>query len=447
MKIPDLDRVTRLTEGDRRAIAVGRRRLDGKFARLRGIVPHIVDLSCREGSLPASHGHTLEDKRTLLELAKAFGFKDIAVSSFFDFVNIDEAFVRELKAAGDGMDGYFSNAMVVKTRADRPLEPSYGMRRIAELGIPNVLLLMEIRPRTIADQGRGRGDVFRDIAQSVAYLREAALGPPSARRGRIYARILDIFDAWDEDPQIVVRALKLLRALPVNAVIFEDVRGTHFPFQTAELVRLIRRYTPQERVILVHPHSGNGMEDATVIEAVLAGADGIWAGFTPHAAQGAHGSSLMLLSNLVRAGNPHIEKIYRFKRLAEIADRMSRIHMGEPIHKDHPVIGERAYRYIDEGFVQTDQPCDLDPARVGRAPGYRITPAHSSPWAIARRLDQLGYPRRLWSDRAFIREIRILMAEANIAERRTEFDRPEEVAKLVDAAQARLSGRDRVAAD
>ena len=447
MKTPDADRVTRLTVGDQRAISASNRRLDRKFSRLRGIVPHIVDLSCREASLPASYGHTLDDKKKLLKLAKEFGFKDIAVSSFFNFVNIDEVFARHLKEAGDSMDGYFSNVMIVKTEAGRPLKPSYGMQRIAEIGIPNVLMLMEIRPRTIIGGGRSYDDVFRDIVQSVAYLREVALPSPNERRGRIYARILDIFDAWDEDPQIVVRALKLLRALPVNAVIFEDVRGTHFPFQTAELVKLIRRYTPEDRVILVHPHSGNGMEDATVIEAVLAGADGIWAGFTPHAAQGAHGSSLMLLSNLVRAGNPHIEKMYRFKRLAAIADRMSRIHMGEAIHKDHPVIGERAYRYIDEGFVQTDQPCDLDPVRIGRAPDYRITPAHSNPWVIARRLRQLGYPKRLWGDKAFIREIRILMAEANIAGQRIEFDQPNETAKLVDAARRRHSGRDRVAAD
>ena len=126
---------------------------------------------------------------------------------------------------------------------------------------------------------------------------------------------------------------------------------------------------------------------------------------------------------------------------------MAHIHMGEPIHKDHPVIGERAYRYIDEGFVQTDQPCDLDPVRIGRAPDYRITPAHSNPWVIARRLRQLGYPKRLWGDKAFIREIRILMAEANIAGQRIEFDQPNETAKLVDAARRRHSGRDRVAAD
>ena len=308
-------------------------------------------------------------------------------------------------------------------------------------------MLMEIRPRTLAHDGRTYGDLFRDIVQSVGHLRDRVLPPQSKKRGRIYARFLDIFDAWDEDPEIVIQSLKLLRSLPVDAVIFEDVRGTHFPFQTAELIKIIRRYTPLDRVVLVHPHSGNGMEDATVIEAILAGADGVWAGFTPHAAQGAHGSSLMLLTNLARAGNPHVEKMFRFKRLTDIADRMAHIHMGEPIHKDHPVIGERAYRYIDEGFIQTDQPCDLDPKRIGGEPGCRITPAHSSPWAISNRLRQLGYPKDLYQDKAIVRETRILMAEANIAGRRIAFDDPDELGKLVDAAQRRVSGSHRVAAD
>ena len=95
---------------------------------------------------------------------------------------------------------------------------------------------------------------------------------------------------------------------------FEDTRGTHFPFQTVEIVALLRRYFPAPRKILVHPHAANGLEDATVIDALLAGADGLWAAFTPHAAQIGHASSLMLLSNLLRAGNPHVEKLRNYIR-------------------------------------------------------------------------------------------------------------------------------------
>ena len=98
--------------------------------------------------------------------------------------------------------------------------------------------------------------------------------------------------------------------LPVTGILFEDVRGTRFIFESNELIRLMRHYNPAPRKILVHPHSGNGMEDATTVEAVLAGADGVWSGFTPQAAQGGHGSVLMFLTNLMRARNRHVVQQY-----------------------------------------------------------------------------------------------------------------------------------------
>ena len=445
--MPNLDDVTRLTQSDRQAAARTKQLIDVKLKRLREVVPCVLDLSCREASLPAPYGHTVEDKNDLLRLAKEFGFTDLAIASFFDFPTVDEAFAKRLADSGDSMDGYFANLTIVQTQEGQALEPSYAMQRIAETGIPNVMALIEVRPATIRGGGRGYRDLFRDIDMNVRHMREALLPEPTARRGRIYARFLDIFDAWDEDPELVVQVLKLLQAAPIEAVIFEDVRGTHFPFQTAELVKLIRHYTPPPRLILVHPHSGNGMEDATTIEAVLAGADGVWAGFTPHAAQGAHGSSLMLLSNLLRAGNPHVDKAYDVGRLMEIADRMSRIHMGEAIHRDHPVIGERAYHYIDRLFEQHDLPCDLAPERIGQEVGYRITPAWANPQVIARRLAHLGYPPSITENENLIRQMRILMAEANITGHRILADDPDEIARLVKQAEERVKARKSKAAE
>jgi isopropylmalate/homocitrate/citramalate synthase len=437
----------RLSKADRDALETARETMDRKMARLRDVVPCVVDLSCREGSLPAPYGHTLEDKRELLRLARAFGFTDIAIAAYFDFENVDEVFARELKESGDSMDGFFCNLSMVQTEADRPLEPSYAMERIKQAGIPNVLALAEIRPLTLQRRGRAYDDLFRDFEVNIAYLRDTLLPPASERRGRIYLRFLDIFDAWDEDPELVVKLLKLLETLPIHAVIYEDVRGTHFPFQTAELVKLIRRFTPPPRLILVHPHSGNGLEDATTIEAVIAGADGVWAGLTPHAAQGAHGSSAMLLSNLARAGNPHVAELFQLERLMQICDAMSRIHMGEPIHKDHPVIGERAYHYLDPAFIQADLPCDLAPEMIGQKAGWRVTPAWSSPHAMSQRLIQLGYAPEIAENDELIRTMRIIMSQANIAGKRIEFDSPEEMTKLVEAAQARLAAEQESAAE
>ena len=441
------DTYPRLSKADRDALESARETMDRKMARLRDVVPCVVDLSIREGTLPAPYGHTLEDKRELLRLAREFGFTDIAIAAYFDYENVDEVFARELKESGDSMDGFFCNLSLVQTEADRPLEPSYAMERIKQAGIPNLLALVEIWPSTLKRRGRTYDDLFRDIEVNIAYLRDVILPPTDKRRGRIYFRFLDIFDAWDEDPELVVRVLKLLETLPIQAVIYEDVRGTHFPFQTAELVKLIRRFTPPPRLILVHPHSGNGLEDASTVEAVLAGADGVWAGLTPHAAQGAHGSSAMLLSNLARAGNPYVAELFRLERLMDICDAMSRIHMGEPIHKDHPVIGERAYHYIDPAFIQTDRPCDLAPETIGQAVGWRVTPAWSSPYALGKRLTQLGHPSEIADNDELIRTMRMIMSEANIAGKRIEFDLPEEMAKLIEAARARMAAGQETAAE
>lgn len=132
------------------------------------------------------------------------------------------------------------------------------------------------------------------------------------QRGRLYGRSADRFDAVDEDAEFVMRAFKLLGACPITGILFEAVRGSRFTFESDALVTLMRHYNPPPCKIPVHLHSGNGLEDAATIEAILAGADGMWSGLTPQAAQGAHGSSPMFLMNLLRAGNQYVRKMFRY---------------------------------------------------------------------------------------------------------------------------------------
>jgi isopropylmalate/homocitrate/citramalate synthase len=269
----------------------------------------------------------------------------------------------------------------------------------------------------------------------VGYYR-SRLPAQSARTGRIHVRVADPFDAFDEDPEGVMRAFKHLGALPISGILFEDVRGSRFTFESNEIIRLARHYNPCPRRILVHPHSGNGLEDAATIDAILAGADGLWSGFTPHAAQGAHGSVMMFLSNLLRAGNPHVREMYRMSALAETAEAMWQIHDRGPIPPTQPVVGERAYRYVDQYFEQTDLPCDLDPALVGREPGYEIMPAWAPNYIIGKRLAELGYGVEVAENDALHRMMRILMNRAQVEGRHIRFDDAEELAKLVDWAEA-----------
>ncbi len=427
----------RVTESDRQAVAETATRMRNKMARLREVVPSILDLSVREPTLPAPYGHTLEDKKQLFRLVRRFGFQDIAISTFADHPTVDVQFIRHLKARQVDMDGLFSFCSPVETEAGRAFEPNYAMDRIAECGIPNVIFDLEIRPRTLARLGRSPEACLRDMETSIVYMREL-LPEETRRRGRIYPNLSDLFDAFEEDSEFVVRVLKLLQALPVSAVIFEDVRGICFPFQTVELVKLIRRYTPPPRKILVHPHAGNGLENATIIDAILAGADGTWAALTPQGAQIGHASSLMFLTNLLRAGNRHLSQVYRLETLPETADLMTRIHTGGEIEKNAPVVGENAYRYIHPYFEQTDQLCDLPPEAVGRRAEYRITPGCAPPAIVANRLAELGYPPEIAENGRIIDAMRHLMNDAMMEGKRILFDDPEEIAKLVGAAKRRV---------
>jgi isopropylmalate/homocitrate/citramalate synthase len=426
-----------LTEADRAAYRQAGEEIEANMARLRAVVPTILDLSFREATLSAAYGHTLEDKKELYRLAKSFGFQDFALpGGLLDFP-VDIAFLNWLVEAGTNLDGFFGTAMLVPTEEGKALRPNRDLERFRAAKVPNVILVLETWPSHLRAKGRSRDQTLCDIERNVAYVREW-LPAPDDRRGRINARIVDIFDAFDEDPEFVTRVLKLLGALPIWALMFEDVRGTHFPFHTRELVKLMRRYLPPPRKIIAHPHSSNGMENASALETVLAGGDGIWAGFTPQAAQGAHASSLMLLTNLLRAGNQALRDTYRFEALMKVAERMWYIHDGEGIDKDHPVVGERAYRYIDPTMVQTDRPCDLDPRLIGREPGYRVTPAWAPEWVIGHRLAELGYDASLTDDANLLREIRRIMGEAQMAGLRIRFDDRERLAELVAQAERRL---------
>ena len=107
-----------LTDVDRNSLNTAKALIEERLERLRSIVPSILDLSCRECALPASYGHTLEDKKALFKLVREFGFSDLMVSNFFDFPNTDVQFARYLASENINMDGMFSFVSEVSDTED-----------------------------------------------------------------------------------------------------------------------------------------------------------------------------------------------------------------------------------------------------------------------------------------------------------------------------------------
>ena len=426
-----------LTQADKELLAKSRQAIDQKMERLHNVVPCILDMSAREATLSSHYGHTLQDKIELFELARDFGLSDIGLSNFFDFPSVTDQFLDYLVENQISLDGFLVTIAVEPVIDDQAIPMGPAARRTVQYGIPNVILLVEISPSVISGMGRKGKDALHDLSAHVHHYRQQ-LPAETERQGRIYIRIGDAFDAFDEDPEFVLQVFKLLGDLPITGILFEDVRGTRFTFESNELIKLMRHYNPEPRKILAHPHSGNGMEDATTVEAVLAGADGVWSGFTPQAAQGGHGSVLMFVTNLARARNQHVVQQFDMKRLILTAERMWEIHDHHGIPPNTPVVGARAYRYVDQLFEQTDRPCDLDPTLVGIEPGYQVTPSWAPPFVIGRRLEELGYGPDVTNNRQLLTMIRACMNAELMEGSQVPFDEADHLAPLVEKARERI---------
>lgn len=426
-----------LGQDDRRLLDEATTTIEAQMARLRDLVPTVIDMSSREAALSSAHGHTLKDKIELFEQGREIGLTDFGLSNFFAFPSISDQFLDYLIENDIDLDPFFVTIAVEPTGKDGTVPMGPAARRTHEAMIPNVILLIEMRPSTIEQIGRSPGAAIADIRAHIAHYR-ALLGEETERRGRLYIRVADPFYAFDEDPEYFAKIFKMLGREPITGILIEDVKGSRFPFEARELIKLMRHFNPSPRKILVHPHSGNGMEDAAAIDAILAGADGVWSGFTPQAAQGGHGSALMFLTNLMRAGNPHVERLFEMSKLCEVAEKMWQIHDQHGIPPNTPVVGRRAYRYVDQCFEQTNEPRDLDPARIGVTPGYQVTPGWAPAYIIGRRLEELGYGGEVTGNTGLLTMMRALINESLLEARYDQCDEPDRLAELLRSARERL---------
>ena len=403
---------------------------------LRDAEPYLIDMSAREAFLSSYLGHTLSDKVELYRMTCDLGFHDIGLPNFFAFPSVADDFMDYLVAENLSLDPFFSTIAVEPLVEGVPFPMGPAASQTVHYGIPNVILLVETRPSTLADIGTTNEKMLDDLRQHVREYRRI-LPAHRERRGRIYVRLADPFDTYDDDPAYLLQIIKMLGQEDITGLLFEDVKGTRFPFETFALVQMMRHYHPKPRKILAHPHTANGTEDAAALECILAGGDGVWSGFTPQAAQGGHGSALMLLTNLMRARNPRVRELFNTEMFQSVAERMWRIHDDIDIPPNTPVVGERAYLYVDKYFEQTDEPRDLAPQLIGREPGYQVMPSWAPTYVIERRLKELGYGSDTTNNQALLTKMRALINSALNEGRRIRFDEPQELQRLLaDAIKA-----------
>lgn len=409
-----------------------------KIDRLRSIQPYLIDLSLRENPVGARIGQTLADKLAILPRMRAFGFRNILLGTLDyampDELEVDDDFMMYLRDHQVDMDGCFAFTDIGIAAADGTFTPSSSQLKLQAYGVPNTLHEIYLSPAGMAGQ-YDLETLRRSLPASIDWL-NAHIRGDGGGRPRILINIVDGCDAFAEDPDAVCEILGLLAGQPIEGISIEDDRGTYLPFQLGAYVAAARAFLPTPMKILVHVHAGGGFENASVIEALLSGADGAWGGLPKRAAIIGHASLGELIANLVRVGNPHMQD-YRLDQLLPLATQLQILDEEEAVPDDLPILGGNAYRLPLSFFRQ--QPgrfMDLPPEAIGGQYRYRVCPVVSDAAVIAGRLAEVtGRPAEAFPEPVLNRMIRLMRRDLR-AGKRIAYDEPVHLLELF----ARASG-------
>jgi hypothetical protein len=408
------------------------RTVDEKLARLRDIEPFLIDLSLRENVFGARVGQTLEDKLAILPKLRAFGFKNILLGTLDYFMSdepeVDDDFMKHLRDHRIDMTGGFAFTDIGLVDEHGVFTPSVSQQKLADYEVPNTLHEIYLSPAGMQGQ-YDLATLRRSLPVSIRWLHDHVRGDHGGRP-RILINIVDGCDAFAQDPDTVCSILALLAEQPIEGVSFEDDRGTFLPFQMGAFTAIARSFLPPPLKLLVHVHTGAGYENASLIEALLNGADGAWGGLPKRAAMIGHASMGELIANLVRIGNPHMDA-YRYRELLPLATHLQTLDEKQAAPDDAPILGHNAYRLTSKFFVQDGSRfMDLAPETIGGKYGYRICPVASDPGVIAGRLAEVtGRPRDSFPDRVLEQMVRLMRRELR-AGMRVIYDEPHELLEL-----------------
>ena len=410
-------------EGVRAVVA----RAADKLERLRTVEPFLIDLSLRENPVGARVGQTLTDKLALLPQLREFGFKNILLGTL-DYADpdereVDDDFMEHLQKFDHGaLRGGWAF-----TEIGNDAGPSRSMEKLAAYQVPNTLLEIYLAemPYTFAQ-------LKTWLPQSIAWLR-AHMYRFDGRPPQILINIVDGCDAFHTNLAQTCEILELIRDSGVDGLSFEDDRGTYFPFQVGAYVEIARQYLPYQK-ILVHMHAGGGFENASLIEAILAGADGCWGGLPKRAAIIGHASLGELIANLVRVDNPHA-RAYGLAQLTQLATIWQTRDDQEQIPEDAPILGSNAYRTPLAFFEQrAGRAQDLPASVIGATQRYRICPVVSDPPVIRGRLGEVMHREPKSFDQNVMLQMRRLMRRSLRDGRRIAWDEPQALVALYHAA-------------
>lgn len=325
----------------------------------------VLDNSLRETTVAALRGHTPQIKHDILGEVRKCNFSHIIVAAFAGNKRVDDVFCGEMQASGEDFSSFYAFSEVKDSFIDGDGDLllwdtgiPIAMAKMKEFGVPHPIIEVDLCCQRTDYDKLNLNDFIKDRLQWA--VDELSLPARTTDKGsfpecvsRPVINLRDLCEAAQKCPRRVVDFVRFLAALPVPlrpfALITEDPTGEVLPCTFAQIVSSLRRFWPKRENggqkgghLLVHVHRSFGLAEAVVLQAIQAGADGIWCAIPMDGAQVGHACSAVTLTNLVRYKNQHVQTSYNCKELRDAAARISELTTGEKVHSSVEVYGPRA---------------------------------------------------------------------------------------------------------
>jgi len=409
-----------------------------KYQVLRDLDIFVLDNSIRESTVGQLRGHTLDSKWEIYNEVKKLGFKNTIVASFSHMTRVDDIFIQQLKEQGEDPDGLWAFSEItdgIKGKVPDTEKVPVGIRKLKSAGLYSVIFEVDL--------GDGVYDFKKFSVKQLCQLLEKwidwcleNLGPKT----KTFFSFRDLPDVMPVHPQRPFKVVSFLANLPGKkrpfGMMFEEPRGKSLPEECGAWAKYIRRCMDEndwKGHLLVHVHEKFGYCDATALQVLMDGADGIWASVCAEGASMGNAPSAVTLMNLIRLGNKKVLKKFNCSYLRKAAINVTRISTGKDPHIKQPVFGARA---VD--FVFDLKPEEFDLASFfGQKAPVRITTMASKEMIQTHLVDSFG------EDEQFTLEIgekmKALILEDLRSGRREEYMSPVGIALLFDRAGGSLT--------
>ena len=299
---------------------------------LREVDCFVLDNSLRESTVGQTRGHTFEDKLQIYEEVKKCGFEHKIVAAFSQRPRVEDLFTKHLVESGEDLSKLyaFTDAFEKFTSDALPdmEDIPVGMEKMSEIGLKNPIIEIDLATPRI-DWEKLSISQYCDLLLARILWVHTHLSPDA----RIFVNLRDFPDAMMHVPERLAGVVSFLSSLNPGkrpfGIVFEEPTGNYLPEEVGAWTEFVRsvmdRSGWKSGNLLVHVHEKWAFAEATQLECLSRGANGIWASVCEEGAAVGHACSSVTLMNLVRFGNEKVLERYNCSELRSAAQNVTQV--------------------------------------------------------------------------------------------------------------------------